>query len=172
MLKNVPYQVEWSEFPNAAPLREALAAGALDAGSVGDAPLTFAGARGVKAKAIFATKYEGNAIIVKTDAPYQGIKDLFGKKVAFVKGSAGHALILQSLKEAGLKEDAITPAFLPPAEATLALTNGSIDAVSFWEPYISIGFRSVLLQAPRLRIKLHKTKHSAAPARVRFLHQR
>ncbi|AAK91045.2 MULTISPECIES: aliphatic sulfonate ABC transporter substrate-binding protein [Rhizobium/Agrobacterium group] len=137
VLKDVPYQVEWSEFANAAPLLEALAAEALDAGSVGDAPLTFAAARGVKAKAIFATKYEGNAIIVKNDAPYQGIKDLVRKKVAFVKGSAGHALILQSLKEAGLKEDAITPVFLPPAEATLALTNGSVDAVSLWEPYIS-----------------------------------
>ncbi|NTZ63883.1 ABC transporter substrate-binding protein [Agrobacterium tumefaciens] len=132
VLKDVPYTVEWSEFPNAAPLLEALTADALDAGSVGDAPLTFATAKG-----IFATRYEGNAIIVRNDASFASIKDLVGKKVAVVKGSAGHALLLSALKQAGLKSDAVEAVYLPPAEATLALNNGAVDAVSTWEPYVS-----------------------------------
>lgn len=136
-LADVPYKIEWHEFPNAAPLLEALSAGVLDAGSVGDAPLTFAAARGVKAKGIFATRYEGNGIITRKDAPYTGINDLVGKKVALVKGSAGHALLLTALRKANLKDDAVELVFLPPAEATLALNNGSVDAVSIWEPYIS-----------------------------------
>ena len=38
VLKNVPYKIEWKEFPAAAPLLEALSAGAIETGLVGDAP--------------------------------------------------------------------------------------------------------------------------------------
>jgi sulfonate transport system substrate-binding protein len=137
VLQNTPYKVEWSEFPNAAPLLEALRADAVDAGSVGDAPLTFAAAAGLQAKAIFATAYEGNAILVTNASPYKGIADLKGKRIAVVKGSSGHNLLLQVLAKASLPPDAVTLAFLAPSEATLALTQGSVDAVVTWEPYVS-----------------------------------
>lgn len=137
VLENLPYKLVWSEFPNAAPLLEALRADAFDAGSVGDAPLTFAAAAGLSAKAIFADSYEGNAIIVPVGASYQRIEDLRGKRIAVVKGSSGHNLLLQALTKAGLPPDAVQPAFLAPSEATLALTQGSVDAVVTWEPYVS-----------------------------------
>ena len=41
-LKNVPYDIQFSEFPAAAPLGEALNAGAVDIGALGDAPYVFA----------------------------------------------------------------------------------------------------------------------------------
>ena len=41
-LVGVPYKIQWVEFPAAAPLLEAAKAGAIDAGTVGDAPFTFA----------------------------------------------------------------------------------------------------------------------------------
>ena len=44
VLKDVPYKIEWKEFPAAAPLLEALGAGAIETGLVGDAPFTFAAA--------------------------------------------------------------------------------------------------------------------------------
>jgi sulfonate transport system substrate-binding protein len=47
VLKDVPYKIEWKEFVAAAPLLEALGAGAIDTGLVGDAPFTFAAASGV-----------------------------------------------------------------------------------------------------------------------------
>ena len=40
--KNVPYEIQWSEFPSASPLGEALNAGAVDIGALGDAPYVFA----------------------------------------------------------------------------------------------------------------------------------
>lgn len=40
VLKDVPYKIEWKELMAAAPLLEALGAGAIDAGRVGDAPFT------------------------------------------------------------------------------------------------------------------------------------
>ncbi|MDU7372631.1 MAG: aliphatic sulfonates ABC transporter substrate-binding protein, partial [Klebsiella michiganensis] len=38
-LQDLPYEIKWAEFPAAAPLAEALNAGAVDAGIIGDAPL-------------------------------------------------------------------------------------------------------------------------------------
>ncbi|RUP92095.1 aliphatic sulfonates ABC transporter substrate-binding protein, partial [Corynebacterium propinquum] len=40
--RNVPYAIQWSEFPSASPLGEALNAGAVDVGALGDAPYVFA----------------------------------------------------------------------------------------------------------------------------------
>ena len=38
VLKDVPYKIEWKEFPAAAPLLEALSAGAIETGLVGMLP--------------------------------------------------------------------------------------------------------------------------------------
>ena len=55
-LQNLPYDIKWAEFPAAAPLAEALNAGAVDAGIIGDAPLLFALANGAPVKAIAVIK--------------------------------------------------------------------------------------------------------------------
>src|SRR5262249_23236495 len=47
-LKDVPYKIEWFNFPAAQPLGEALNAGAIDVGGLGDAPLIFAYAAGAR----------------------------------------------------------------------------------------------------------------------------
>jgi sulfonate transport system substrate-binding protein len=137
VLTDVPYAINWHEFPNAAPVLEALNSNHLDAGMLGDASLTFAAAAGVKAKAIFASNYFGNAIIAKANSDVSSIADLKGKKIGTVKGSTGHALVLAALQSAGLKDSDVTFIFTTPAEATLALDNGAVDAVASWEPYIS-----------------------------------
>ncbi|MGE8474842.1 MAG: aliphatic sulfonates ABC transporter substrate-binding protein, partial [Paraburkholderia hospita] len=51
-LKDVPYKIEWFNFPAAQPLGEALNAGAIDVGGLGDAPLIFAYAAGAKVRAV------------------------------------------------------------------------------------------------------------------------
>src|SRR5581483_10389134 len=65
MLKDVPYKIEWKEFAAAAPLLEALGAGAIDTGLVGDAPFTFAAAANVPVKSITAIRQsrEGLALL-------------------------------------------------------------------------------------------------------------
>lgn len=65
-LQNLPYDIEWAEFPAAAPLAEALNAGAVDAGIIGDAPLLFALANGAPVKAIAVDKSNpaGTAVLV------------------------------------------------------------------------------------------------------------
>lgn len=136
-LDRLPYRLEWHEFANAAPLLEAMRGGSIDAGSVGDAPLTFAVAAGLEAKAILATKYAGNAIIVKKGSAIHSVRELAGKRLATVKGSSGHNLALQALAKAGVAADKVNFVFTTPAEATLVLDQGGVDAVASWEPYVS-----------------------------------
>ncbi|MBK0098333.1 aliphatic sulfonate ABC transporter substrate-binding protein [Erwinia sp. S63] len=136
-LTNVPYEIKWYEFPNAAPLLESLNSQHLDAGLVGDGPLAFAVAAGAKIRAIQASQYLGNGLLVKRDSAVHTIADLKGKKVATVKGSSGQNMVLNALHQAGLPDDSVNFVFTTPAEATLALDNGAVDAVATWEPYVS-----------------------------------
>src|SRR4029077_11784870 len=101
--KDLPYRIEWKEFAAAAPLLEALAAGAIDTGLVGDAPFTFAAAANVPVKAITAIRQsgEGLAILVPETSSAKSFDDLKGKKIATGRGSVGHQLILAALEAKG-----------------------------------------------------------------------
>jgi sulfonate transport system substrate-binding protein len=139
VLKDVPYRVEWKEFPAAAPLLEALSAGAIDTGLVGDAPFTFAAASNAPVKAIAAIRQsrEGLAVLVPEKSPIQSFDDLRGKKIATGRGSIGHQLILAALEAKGWRPDDVQIVFLTPSDAKIAYLQGSVDAWSAWEPYVS-----------------------------------
>jgi len=150
VLKDVPYKIEWKEFPAAAPLLEALGAGAIETGVVGDAPFTFAAAANVSVKAIGAIRQsrEGLAIVVPRDSHIHNFDDLKGKKIATGRGSIGHQLILAALESRGWSTSDVQIVFLAPSDAKVAYTQGSVDAWSTWEPYVSQ--EEVLFQSKRL----------------------
>lgn len=139
VLKDVPYKIEWKEFPAAAPLLEALSAGAIETGLVGDAPFTFAAAANVPIKAIAAIRQsrEGLAILVPKTSEIKTFTDLKGKKIGTGRGSVGHQLLLAALEKNGLSAADVQLVFLLPSDAKVAYSSGSIDAWSTWEPYTS-----------------------------------
>ncbi|WP_020180530.1 ABC transporter substrate-binding protein [Methylopila sp. M107] len=139
VLNDAPYRIEWKEFPAAAPLLEALNAGAIETGIVGDAPFTFAVAAGVKAKAIASIRQnpEGLAVLVQAGSPVRGFADLKGKTIGTGKGSIGHQLVLAAIEHEGFKPGDVTVRFLSPVDAKTAYASGQIDAWSTWEPYVS-----------------------------------
>jgi sulfonate transport system substrate-binding protein len=150
VLKDVPYKIEWKEFPAAAPLLEALGAGAIETGLVGDAPFTFAAAANVPVKAIGAVRQsqEGLAILVPRESKIQSFEDLRGKKIATGRGSIGHQLILAALESKGWSSSDVQIVFLAPSDAKVAYSQGSVDAWSTWEPYVSQ--EEVLFQSRRV----------------------
>jgi sulfonate transport system substrate-binding protein len=150
VLKDLPYKIEWKEFPAAAPLLEALGAGAIETGLVGDAPFTFAAAANVPVKAIGAIRQsqQGLAILVPRESPVHGFEDLRGKKIATGRGSIGHQLILAALESRGWSASDVQIVFLAPSDAKVAYTQGSVDAWSTWEPYVSQ--EEVLFQSRRV----------------------
>lgn len=139
-LEGVPYRIEWSEFPAAQPLLEAVGAGAVDLGEAGDAPFLFAYASGAKIKAVQAGKSGGSstALLVRKDSPIRGLADLRGKKIATGRGSIGHYLLLRLLEEAGLKPTDVQVVFLNPGDAKAAFTSGAIDGWVTWGSYVAL----------------------------------
>jgi sulfonate transport system substrate-binding protein len=150
VLKDVPYKIEWKEFPAAAPLLEALGAGAIETGLVGDAPFTFAAAANAPVKAIGTVRQsqEGLAILVPRESKIQNFEDLRGKKIATGRGSIGHQLILAALESKGWSSSDVQIVYLAPSDAKVAYTQGSVDAWSTWEPYVSQ--EEVLFQSRRV----------------------
>jgi len=142
VLDGAPYKVEWSEFPSAQGLLEALNAGAVDAGIAGDAPFMFAYASGAKIKVVQVYRAgsggASTAIIVPNGSPIHSVADLRGRKIATGKGSIGHYLLLLALESAGLKPSDVTVVYLAPGDAKAALAQGSIDAWATWNPYIAL----------------------------------
>jgi aliphatic sulfonates family ABC transporter substrate-binding protein len=143
-LDNLPYTIEWAQFPAASPLLEALAAGAIDVGGVGGAPFAFAFAGGAKIKAVFAYRPEGadigraSAIIVRKGSTIHALADLKGRKLATVRGSAGQDLALRLIEQAGLQPSDVQWTYLNNGEAKAALDSGAIDAWSTWGSYVGI----------------------------------
>jgi sulfonate transport system substrate-binding protein len=139
-LKDLPYDIQWSEFPAAAPLAEALNANAVDLGPIGDGPMLFTLAAGSRIKAFAANRSDsyGTAVLVRPDSPFKTAADLKGKRIATNRGSIGHLVTLKALESAGLRASDADIRFLPPPDAKLALTQGSVDAWATWEPYTAL----------------------------------
>jgi len=139
-LDGLPYRIEWSEFPAAAPLLEALNAGAIDVGYVGDAPFLFAYATGVPARVIGVVRQneDGLAIVVPAKSPIQNVGALKGRRIGTGRGSIGHYLVLATLERAGLKVSDVNLVFLGAIDARAALSSGAIDAWATWDPYTSM----------------------------------
>jgi sulfonate transport system substrate-binding protein len=139
-LKNLSYDIKWSEFPAAAPLAEALNADAVDFGPIGDGPLLFTLAAGSRVKAFAVNRSDayGTAILVAPNSPLKDASSLKGKSVATNRGSIGHLVTLKALDAVGLKAEDIQLKFIPPAESKLALTQGAVDAWATWEPYTAL----------------------------------
>jgi sulfonate transport system substrate-binding protein len=132
-------EVKWTEFPAGPQLLEGLNVGAIDFGTVGEAPPIFAQAAGAD------LIYVGNeppasaaeAILVPKDSPIKTVAELKGKKVALNKGSNVHFLLVKLLEKAGVQYKDIDPVFLTPADARAAFERGSVDAWAIWEPFLA-----------------------------------
>jgi sulfonate transport system substrate-binding protein len=142
VLSGAPYRVEWSEFPAAQPLLEALGAGAVDLGAVGDAPFLFAYASGGRVKAVHATRSAsggaGTVLLVPKGSEVRSVVDLKGARIATGRGSIGHYLLLRLLEGAGLAPSDVQLVFLSPGDAKAAFSSGSIDAWVTWGPYVAV----------------------------------
>lgn len=142
VLEGVPYRIEWSEFGAASPLLEALAAGAVDLGGVGEAPFAFAVANGAPIVAVMALVARAGgksvAIVVPRGSPIHDVEGLQNRKVATVRGSVGHYLLIRAAARAKIDPRRIDMVYLAPAEAKAAMAEGSVDAWATWSPYIGL----------------------------------
>lgn len=142
VLEGAPYDVEWSEFPSAAALLEALSSHAVDVGAVGDAPFMFAYASGATIKVVQTSRASGGgtstAVLVRKDSPLTSAAQLRGKRIATGRGSIGHYLLLRVLEREGLKPTDVKIVFLNPGDAKAAFSTGAVDAWVTWGAYVGL----------------------------------
>lgn len=135
--------VTWVEFPSGPPLMEALHAGAIDFGYTGDMPPIYAEAAGVDFVYVASIPQPGKSsgVLVRADSGIKTLADLRGKKIAVVKGSSGHNVLVHALEAGKVAWSDITPVYLQPADAGAALRAGNVDAWSIWDPFFALGER-------------------------------
>ncbi len=131
LLKNRPYAFRWANFAGAAPLFEAVMAGAVDTAPAGDTPVLAAAASGVPIKLVAASQSSGRsvALLVAANSPIRTLYDLKGRSVivSSARGSVAHYLLLGALKEADLKLSDVTIGFMLPGDAQAAFDAGRIE---------------------------------------------
>jgi sulfonate transport system substrate-binding protein len=138
-LNDLPYDVQWANFVGAAPLLEALNAGAVDTAPAGDLPVVLAASAGVPLKiiagSISSTRDIG--ILVPGDSRIRSVAGLAGKRVivSSARGSISHYLLLEALKEAKLDRRKVGIGFMLPNDAAAAFAAGQIEAWATFGTY-------------------------------------
>lgn len=138
LLTDLPYTIEWSVYPAAVNLHEALKAGAVDVGMSADSPAVSAIAGGSKIRiaGVFNNGGRGSSIIVPKGSDIATLADLRGKTISpTTRGSVAHYLVLGALKQAGIDPSEVKLAFLTPSDAAAAFQSGGIDAWGTWGVY-------------------------------------
>ncbi|MGN8045467.1 aliphatic sulfonate ABC transporter substrate-binding protein [Bacillus altitudinis] len=133
-------KVKWVEFQSGPPQFEGLAANQLDFSQVGNSPVIAGQAAGIDFKEIGLSQdgLKANGILVNKNSEIQKVEDLKGKKIAVAKGSSGFDFLYKVLDQVGLSAKDVQIIQLQPDEAISAFENGSVDAWSIWEPFLSL----------------------------------
>lgn len=131
-LEGIPYKVEWANFQGAAPLFEALRAGAVDLGPAGDTPVLAAATGGTPLRivAVRRSQSRGIGILVPQDSPIHSVADLKGRNVVVssARGSISQYLLIRALANAGVDEKDVNVGFVLPTDALSAFNAGKIEA--------------------------------------------
>jgi sulfonate transport system substrate-binding protein len=130
---------EWVEFQAGPPLLEAMRAGAVDIGYVGETPPVFAQSGGVPFVYVATDPPapRAEAIVVPGDSPIQTVAQLAGKRVAVNRGSNVHYLLVRALESEKLTLADVEVVFLAPADARAAFDSGKVDAWVIWDPFLA-----------------------------------
>ena len=132
--------ITWVDFPSGPPMLEAMNAGSIDFGQVGDTPPIFAQAANAKIVYVAGQPItNGQGILVKPDSAIRSLADLKGKRIGFTKGSSAHNVVVMALEKTDLHYGDITPVYLSPPDGAAAFARDSIDAWAVWDPYFAIG---------------------------------
>jgi aliphatic sulfonates family ABC transporter substrate-binding protein len=131
--------VQWVEYEGGLEIVEAMSAGELVAGVVGDCPAVFAQVQKVPMVYLAAEPPapQGTALLVPATSSVRSIADLRGKRVAVSRASQAHYLLIRALEEAGLAVSDVDVQFVAPERGLRAFADGEVAAWSVWDPWLS-----------------------------------
>jgi sulfonate transport system substrate-binding protein len=129
--------VKWSEFDLGPPMIDAISAGAIDFGWVGDAPAIIAQSAGAKIVYAACMPASQHGLLVLEGSALRSLADIKGKKIACARGTSAQNVLLRLLAKAGFAYGDIAPVDLSLAEASAALSRGDVDAWVIWDPFFA-----------------------------------
>lgn len=138
-LEELDYQVEWAHYPSGIRLVDAFRRGELAIGVVGEGPPIFAQASDVPIVyvAAEAPAPEGEAIVVHQDSPIRSVAGLRGRRVALLRGSNAHYLLIRALEEAGLSYGDVMAKFVFQDAARARFQHREVDAWVIGDPTLA-----------------------------------
>jgi sulfonate transport system substrate-binding protein len=138
LLHKLPFPVKFADFTSGPPILQALNAGSLDVGGVGNAPPVFAAAGGDKIAIVGALRngVQDAALLVPKGSSVTSVSQLKGKKIAVAQGSSADYHLLATLTQAGLTPHDVQLVYLQPAQGLAAFSSGSVAAWDIWPPFV------------------------------------
>lgn len=133
--KQAGLDVDVKYFPSAGDLMTAVVGGSVPIGSSGATPTTILRSRPFPIKILSQMSDISGAqqIIVR-----QGLKnpeELYGKKIAIMRGTASESLFNSFVKAYGFDASKVELVNMAPAEMLASFSRGTVDAISVWEPH-------------------------------------
>jgi NitT/TauT family transport system substrate-binding protein len=118
-------------------------AGALQSGEIDASTLTYdqviaTNARGWKLKVVMPVDYSVGGDAILALAQIRTVKDLRGRKVAFMSASPSDFLLGYALSRDGLSEKDITPINTTPEGVVGIMAGGAVDVGVTYEPNVSV----------------------------------
>jgi sulfonate transport system substrate-binding protein len=131
-LNNLPYKVEFDQFNSGPLVNQALSAGVVDFGVMGDTPAIFAAAADLPIDVVAAshTVGPGYTLLAKAGSGIHSLADIKGRKVAYSKGTANQGFLIQALATVNLKQQDVTPVDVPLQNVGSLLESGTVDAAT------------------------------------------
>ena len=134
------YNVVWQDYDTGAPITAQMVAEKIDIGSMGDYPLLINGSKTnanerARTELVSITGYNAtgglNGVVVSPNSSAATLTDLAGQKISASVGSAGHGMLVQALKRAGIDPAAgVEVLNQQPQVGGSALESGQVQALS------------------------------------------
>jgi sulfonate transport system substrate-binding protein len=134
-LDNLPYKVEFNQFNSGPLVNQAIQAGAIDIGFMGDTPAMFAQASNIPVSVVGVSRTDGpgTTLVATAASGIRSLGDLRGKKIATSKNTALHGFLLRVLDQQGLAQKDITLVDVPLQNLGNILESGTVDAATVSE---------------------------------------
>lgn len=127
----VKVDFKWFEY---VPSMEAFSAGKVDAVAMTNGDQLVTGASGAPSVALLLNDYSNGNDMIVAKSGIDNMAALRGKKIGVEVGFVDHLLLLNALKQAGMKESDVSLVNVPTDQTPQALKSGSVDAIAAWQP--------------------------------------
>lgn len=126
--------VDVKYFPSGGDLMTAVVGGSVGIGSSGATPVTTLRSRPYPITIVSQVADISGAQQIIVKQSLKSVDELYGKKIAIMRGTGSEALFNSFVKAYGFDPSKVELVNMAPAEMIASFARGTVDAISVWEP--------------------------------------